>query len=72
VYLQVICTRMCAALLYPEKVDIFAGTCRDWWDGGSYRNCKLAAVLLTAELQRRWQPDGVVRVPHSHSVVIGS
>jgi hypothetical protein len=38
------------------------GTCRDWWHGGSYRNCKLAAVLLTAELQQRWQPDGVVRV----------
>ena len=44
--------------------------CRDWWEGGSYRNCKLAAVLLTAELQRRWQPDGVVRVLHSHPVVI--
>ncbi len=34
---------------------------RDWWDGGAYRNCKLASVLLTGELQRRWGENGVVR-----------
>ncbi len=40
----------------PEDPQFFL---KDWWVGGSYRNCKLALTMTTALLQRQLGPRGV-------------
>ncbi|GAX83956.1 hypothetical protein CEUSTIGMA_g11380.t1 [Chlamydomonas eustigma] len=51
-----VCSVMHRFSALPEDPLFFL---RDWWEGGSYRNCKLASTMTTALLQKQLGSRGV-------------